>query len=166
MPETALTSGASFLMYLWHGNYWKISTQIRLVAQLAVFQLFDDAFYNYRAGLVRLGLLVPFLLMNGGLQNVLIIFALVFASALIVWKKNGARSKWMEYSANTICLFAALWLFPVPALASCLVGLVTFVDYFARAKPTINTMKLTKVILCGGICISLALIFWWRKYGL
>jgi hypothetical protein len=158
MPETALTSATSFLQFLWQGHYWKISTQIRWIAQLVVFQLFDDAFYNYKASLYRIGFLIPLLFMNGGVKNGLILAAALFGSAKI-WKE-GKHAKKAEYVAEMILACAALWFYPVPTVLSCLVAGGTFIDVFARIKPTVTTIKLTKFILCGAIGITLALIFW------
>eukprot|EP00029_Vermamoeba_vermiformis_P011193 TRINITY_DN6096_c0_g1_i2.p1 TRINITY_DN6096_c0_g1~~TRINITY_DN6096_c0_g1_i2.p1 ORF type:complete len:145 (-),score=9.54 TRINITY_DN6096_c0_g1_i2:194-628(-) len=81
MPETALVSATSFLWHIWSSHSWSIPTQIRWISQLAIFQLFDDAFYNFKGGLYRLLLLIPLVFMNGGVKN-LLIFAAIFMVSL------------------------------------------------------------------------------------
>ncbi len=145
---------------MWQSNSWKITTQLRWISQLALFQLFDDVFYNFKGGLYRLALLVPFIFMNGGLQNMLI-FASIFAVSCLIWR---AKEKWRpaEYIAEVIIGLAALWFYPVPAIFACLAGLFVLVDVLVRsARP----MVLTNVILFGAIGATIVLLFGRVNYG-
>jgi hypothetical protein len=158
LPETTLDSAANFLSYNWDSHFWKIPTQIRWLAQLAVFQFFDDVFYNYKSMYYRLGLLLPMLFMNGGIKT-LLIFAAIFAVTCLIWKFKG-KLRPAEYIAEAVFLAGSIWLYPAPALFSCIAAIIFFVDTIARFRPTLGLMAATRVILFSAIGITIALVFW------